>query len=84
MAIKNLSQADAALSTQLLLTLCRIYTIAADLASLERTARRCLGQALRHKLEASALWARYFLGSCYYLRNELPQAVQRYLDEADS
>lgn len=60
-----------------LLALAAIYRMVGPGRELERTIHR-MDAAEAHHLRITASWARYFLGSLHYERNELDQAVEQF------
>ncbi|MFN8475967.1 MAG: LuxR C-terminal-related transcriptional regulator [Anaerolineae bacterium] len=58
--------------------LATIYRVAGSLPALEQTIALYLKLATDNNLATSFLWARYFLGSLHYERNELQQAIEQF------
>ena len=61
---------------RLLLTLCLIYWMAADLPQLLQTADHLLELARERNLAESLDWAQYFRGCAHYQQNDLEAAAR--------
>jgi ATP/maltotriose-dependent transcriptional regulator MalT len=64
---------------RLLLTLCLIYQQNGQLDRVLTSARRLLAAAQANHHPLGVAWAHYFLGSVAYARNDLDEAVERFL-----
>lgn len=68
----------ATVKVRALIGLATIYRVAGPRLALEQTLLYYQKLANENHLATSALWARYFLGSLHYERNELEQAIEQF------
>ena len=80
--IEQIVETDPDLSAtvdRLLLALCFIYQQNGQLDQVLMSARRLLAAAQANHHPLGAAWAHYFLGSVAYIRNDLDEAVERFM-----
>jgi LuxR family maltose regulon positive regulatory protein len=68
----------------LLVTLCNILWIAADLSGLERAARQSIGHSREARSRQMLAWGEYNLGRVAYERNDLASAQAHFCEVTDS